>query len=58
MFSVKQNLLIARLLNRSLRWGRGLFGHGMRVRCRRRGVNWDLDLNEGIDLAIYLLGAY
>lgn len=30
----------------------------MRVRCRRGGIDWDLDLNEGIDLSIYLLGAF
>ncbi len=58
MFSVRQKLRIARLLSRSLQVGRSLFGQDMRVRCRRRDVNWDLDLNEGIDLSIYLLGAY
>lgn len=26
--------------------------------CRRRGINWKLDLDEGIDLCIYLLGSY
>ncbi len=30
----------------------------MRVVCRRRGINWSLDLDEGIDLCIYLIGAY
>ena len=30
----------------------------MRSVCRRRGVKWDLDLDEGIDLCIYLFGAY
>ena len=58
MFSVRQKLFIARLLNRSLRLLRGLLGRDMHVRCRRRGINWDLDLNEGFDLSIYLLGAY
>jgi len=30
----------------------------MKPICRRRGIWWELDLNEGIDLSIYLLGAY
>jgi len=33
---------------------------GMRdiVTCRRRGVMWELDLKQGIDLSIYLFGAF
>ncbi len=58
MISVKKKILIARLLNRVLGFLRGLTGRNMRVQCRRRGVKWDLDLNEGIDLSIYMLGAY
>ena len=26
--------------------------------CARRGINWHLNLNEGIDLSIYLLGGF
>jgi hypothetical protein len=33
-------------------------GLSERVRLRRRGIRWDLDLAEGIDLSIYLLGAF
>jgi FkbM family methyltransferase len=51
-------LAIARILNRYLRIVRGLCGWNMRVVCRRGGLVWDLDLNEGIDLCIYLLGSY
>src|SRR5271166_2308194 len=58
MFSVKQKMSIARMMNRVVRLGRRLAGQGMRTRCSRRGVTWDLDLDEGIDLSIYLLGAY
>jgi FkbM family methyltransferase len=58
MFSVKQKILIARMLNRVLGLVRRLAGRGMQVECRRHGVKWSLDLNEGIDLSIYLLGAY
>lgn len=28
------------------------------MRVRRRGIEWQLDLNEGIDFSIYLLGAF
>jgi FkbM family methyltransferase len=58
MFSVSQKIFIARQLNRILRGLRGLVGHDMHARCRRRGLNWAVDLDEGIDLSIYLLGAY
>lgn len=58
MFSVKQKMLIARALNRSVVGLRRLAGAPARVRCRRSGIEWDLDLDEGIDLSIYLLGAY
>jgi FkbM family methyltransferase len=58
MLSVNQKMLIARLLNRSLRFSRRLVGRDMHVCCQRRGIVWDLDLDEGIDLSIYLLGSF
>ena len=58
MLSVKQKMFIARMMNRALRLARGVAGRRMRTRCKRMGVEWDLDLDEGIDLSIYLLGAY
>jgi FkbM family methyltransferase len=58
LFSVRQKILIARGLNAGLRWTRRLAGKGMRTMARRGGIVWDLDLDEGIDLSIYLLGAY
>lgn len=58
MFSVIDKMFIARQLNRVLRLGRRLAGRGMKVTCRRKGLFWDLDLDEGIDLSIYLLGSY
>lgn len=41
-----------------LRGARGLFGQPAQVRLKRRGIHWDLDLAEGIDFSIYLLGAF
>ena len=46
------------MVNRGLRMARMSVGLGMRIRCERNGINWDLDLDEGIDLCIYLMGAY
>jgi FkbM family methyltransferase len=58
MLTVKQKMLVARIMNRAVRLMRGVAGLGMQTRCSRKGVKWDLDLDEGIDLSIYLLGAY
>jgi FkbM family methyltransferase len=58
MFSVSQKIFIAHLLNRTLRVLRRAVGHDMSTTVTRGGVRWALDLDEGIDLSIYLLGAY
>lgn len=54
----KYKIALARLAWRSARLGRSLAGKGMTGRFRRGGVNWQLDLNQGIDFSIYLLGAF
>jgi hypothetical protein len=51
-------MFLARINNHTLRRARRLLGLTMCTRCLRKGVQWDLDLDEGIDLCIYLLGAY
>jgi FkbM family methyltransferase len=51
-------MFIARMMNRFIRLLRCPFTRGMRLVCKRKGVSWDLDLDEGIDLSIYVLGAY
>jgi FkbM family methyltransferase len=58
MLNIRQKIFIARILNRSVRLLRRIAGRGMRTRCARKGIEWDLDLDEGIDLCIYLQGAY
>jgi FkbM family methyltransferase len=58
MLSTAAKIRIARLLYSVVHRVRWLFGGGDRVRARRRGINWDLDLREGIDLTIYLAGAF
>lgn len=57
-FTVRQKMFIAGFMNRIVRGLRSLFGLGMQVTCRRAAIWWRLDLNEGIDFSIYLLGAY
>lgn len=53
----KTKLRVARALNRLVMAPRKLAGRGACVETRRNGIAWRLDLNEGIDLAIYL-GVY
>lgn len=54
MVRTKTKLRIARVLNRLIMAPRKLAGQGTHVETHRGGVAWRLDLNEGIDLAIYL----
>ena len=39
-------------------WGRRLVGGGPELVTSRQGLTWQLDLREGIDLSIYLLGRF
>ena len=54
MLTTHRKLQIARVLSIGLRGTRRLLGQGDTVRVRRGGLYWQLDLKEGIDLAIYL----
>lgn len=47
-------LQIARLLNRVIVGMRALAGLPPQTRVRRNGAFWELDLDEGVELAIYL----
>ena len=58
MLDTPQKLALARFISAALRGLRRSIGLSDRVRSRRRGICWDLDLAEGIDLSIYLLGAF
>ena len=58
-----RKLQIGRLISISLRAARRLAGRTVQVDVVRNGIRWSLDLEEGIDLALYLgvyqkLGAY
>jgi hypothetical protein len=58
MLSTTQKIKIARLLSRTIIFIRNLFGKSARVITERDGIIWDLDLCEGIDLAIYIFGGF
>ena len=58
MLSTAAKLRIARMLYHFVRLVRIPFGGKDQVHVRRRGINWELDLREGIDLTIYALGAF
>jgi len=51
-------MTIARVLCRIVLAFRRLVGLGSNAVVKRAGINWCLDLNEGIDLVIYLSGCF
>ena len=58
MLSTSQKIMIARGLSWSIIFFRRLLGLPLDVVVSRRGVTWSLNLKEGIDFAIYLLGGF
>jgi len=58
MLKTSDKICIARLLSTTIRAIRSLFGKSGKVVVKRRGIRWSLDLNEGIDFSIYLIGGF
>lgn len=58
MLTTKTKIALAAFAYRTIAKGRGLLGKGKQVLVRRGGVHWCLDLDEGIDFSIYLLGGF
>lgn len=58
MLSTSHKIRIARGLSASILSVRSLFGLPVEVVATRRGLIWRLNLKEGIDLAIYVLGGF
>jgi FkbM family methyltransferase len=58
MLSTSHKIRIARGLSATVLAVRSLFGLTPDVVTTRRGVIWSLNLKEGIDLAIYILGGF
>lgn len=58
MLSTSHKILIARYLSRLILFFRGLVGLPSSVVVVRRGIRWSLDLTDGVDFAIFLLGGF
>lgn len=58
MLSTKRKIRLARTAARLVTGMRRSFGAGEVAEVRRNGLNWRLELGEGIDFAIYLLGRF
>lgn len=56
--STQTKLRMARLASKTICFGRGMAGLPSKGVFRRRDINYELDLNEGIDLAIFLFGSF
>lgn len=56
--NTKAKIRIARMLYRAIVFARRLIGAPETVEVNRHGIRWRLDLREGIDLAIYLMGYF
>lgn len=56
--SVKNKIRLASAASRVVIGGYALVGRGPVGEFKRSGLNWLLDLREGIDFAIWLLGGY
>lgn len=58
MLTTAHKMLLAKAAARTLLFARGVAGLPPEVDTTRRGIRWRLDLREGIDLSIYLLGVF
>lgn len=58
MLSTAQKIVIARAVSTVVVGLRRCGGLAIETTVVRRGLRWQLDLNEGIDLSIYLLGGF
>jgi FkbM family methyltransferase len=58
LLSTKQKISIARLLFMTVMAARKPLGLSANTTVKRRGIIWSLNLKEGIDLSIYLMGGF
>jgi len=58
MLTTKTKVSLAALAYKVVAMGRSAVGKDHRATVRRGGLRWNLDLSEGIDFSIYLLGAF
>jgi FkbM family methyltransferase len=58
LLATRHKIALARMVYDCLKMTRSAFGLSDRVRTKRKGILWDLDLSEGIDFSVYLLGSF
>jgi FkbM family methyltransferase len=58
MLKTKHKIALANLVQTLVMAVRGVFKKGPDTQVKRRGVEWNLDLREGIDFSIWLLGSF
>jgi FkbM family methyltransferase len=58
MLKTKQKIALANLVQTIVMIVRRLFNKGPGTQVKRSGVEWNLDLREGIDFSIWLLGSF
>jgi FkbM family methyltransferase len=58
MIKTSDKIFIARLLSAIVKAARILLGKSGKAMVKRHGILWSLDLNEGIDFSIYLIGSF
>jgi FkbM family methyltransferase len=58
ILTTKTKIALAGIAYRAIATGRAIAGRDDCVTVRRGGITWCLDLREGIDFSIYLLGAF
>jgi FkbM family methyltransferase len=58
MLTTKTKVSLASAAYRFISFGRKLLGEGNSAIVKRNGIRYHLDLSEGIDFSIYLLGAF
>lgn len=56
--TTKRKIFLASLLGQLINFLRGLAGCTHQAKVRRGKILWQLDLNEGIDLSIYIFGGF
>lgn len=56
--STKSKIALAKIAYQGINLLRKPLGLGNQVVVNRRGVKWQLDLREGVDLSLYLLGLF
>ena len=58
MLTTKRKVFLAGLSQKLIANVRSTVGKGDKVNVRRRGLRWELDLSEGIDFSVFLVGAF